>query len=140
MPRPVLPEKRLLDPERVRRIRDGFSWIDRRFVKDGWPERLSREEVLVYLFLVAVADKDGLSYWGDARICGTLKLPCVELVRARDGLERHGLVAYERPLYQVLDLTPATAAPREGTATSLGDILRQLAARPAPGRPAPGRR
>ena len=134
MPKPVSPEKRLLDPARVRVIRDGFSWIDRRFIKDGWPERLSREEVLVYFFLVAVADKDGLSFWGDARISGTLKLPPVELVRARDGLARHGLVAYERPLYQVLDLTPATAAPREATATSLGDILRQLASRQTPER------
>jgi hypothetical protein len=125
----VLPEKRLLDPARLRVIRDGFSWIDRRFVKDGWAERLSREEVLVYLFLVAVADKDGLSYWGDARICGTLKLPPADLARARDGLVRHGLLAYERPLYQVLDLTPAPAPLREGVATSVGEILRQIAAR-----------
>ena len=130
MPKPVLPEKRLLDPTRVRRIRDGFSWIDRRFVRDGWAERLSREEVLVYLFLVAVADKDGLSFWGDARICGTLKLSLVELVRARDGLVRHGLVLYERPLYQVLDLTPVPAAPREGRATSLAEILAKLAPPP----------
>ena len=133
MPRPVLPEKRLLDPARVRRIRDGFSWIDRRFVGDGWPERLSREEVLLYLFLVAVSDKDGLSYWGDARLGGTLKLPTAEIARGREGLVRAGLVLYERPLYQVLDLTPAKAEPREGAATSLGDILRQLASRPAPG-------
>lgn len=130
MPKPVSPEKRLLDPARVRRIRDGFSWIDRRFVRDGWPERLSREEVLVYLFLVAVADKDGLSYWGDARVCGTLKLPLVELVRARDGLVRHGLVLFERPLYQVLELSAAKAEPREGTATSLAEILAKLASPP----------
>ena len=133
MPKPVSPEKRLLDPARVRVIRDGFSWIDRRFVADGWPERLSREEVLLYFFLVAVADKDGLSYWGDPRLAGSLKLPAAEIARARDGLVHHGLVAYERPLYQVLDLTPQRTAPREGTATSLGDILRQLASRPSPG-------
>lgn len=127
--RPGLPEKRLLDPRRVRRIKDGFSWIDRRFVRDGWAERLSREAVLVYLFLVAVADKDGLSFWGDVRVAGTLKIPVDLLARARDELVREGLVAYERPLYQVLDLTPCAAPPREGTATQVGEILRQLAAR-----------
>jgi hypothetical protein len=123
------PDKRLLDPRRVRRIRDGFSWIDRRFIRDGWAERLSREAVLLYLFLVAVADKDGLSFWGDVRVAGTLKVPIDEIDRAREELVRAGLVAYERPLYQVLDLRPAPAAPREGAATSVGEILRQLAAR-----------
>jgi len=129
MSRPGLPEKRLLDKSRVRRIKDGFSWIDRRFVRDGWAERLSRESVLVYLFLVAVADKDGLSFWGDVRVAGTLKLPIDLLARARDELQREGLVAYERPLYQVLDLTPRPSPPRDGAATSVGAILRQIAAR-----------
>lgn len=129
MPQPGLPEKRLLDRSRVRRIKDGFSWIDRRFVRDGWAERLGREAVLVYLFLVAVADKDGLSFWGDVRVAGTLKIPIDALSRARDELVREGLVAYERPLYQVLDLTPRAPAPRDGQATSVGEILRQLAAR-----------
>lgn len=129
MQRPGLPEKRVLDTRRVRRIKDGFSWIDRRFVRDGWAERLSREAVLVYLFLVAVADKDGLSFWGDVRVAGTLKVPLDELARARDELVREGLVAYERPLYQVLDLTPAAAPPRDGTATAVGEILRQIAGR-----------
>jgi len=43
-----------LDPNRVRRIRGGFSWIDRRFVRDGWLERLANEFTF-YFFLVAVA-------------------------------------------------------------------------------------
>jgi hypothetical protein len=128
MPRSGLPEKRLLDPTRVRRIRDGFSWIDRRFIRDGWTERLSREAILLYLFLVAVADKDGLSFWGDPRVEGLLKIPREGLARARDELVHLGLVAYERPLYQVLDLAPRPAPPRGGPAHSLGEILRQLAA------------
>lgn len=110
----------------MRRIRDGFSWVDRRFVRDGWAERLSREEVLLYFFLAAVADKEGLSYWGDARVGGMLKLPRGEVERAREGLVRHGLLAYERPLYQVLDLAPPPAR-REGGPRSLAEILRQLA-------------
>lgn len=128
MARPRFPEKRLLDASRVRRIQDGFSWIDRRFVRDGWAERLSREAVLLYLFLVAVADRDGLSFWGDARVTGMLKLPRDGLVRARDELVHVGLVAYEHPLYQVLDLAPRPSVPRGGSARSLGEILRQLGA------------
>jgi hypothetical protein len=98
-------EKRVLDPARVRRIRDGFSWIDRRFVRDGWIGELRRDEILLYLFLVCVADKDGLSFYSDPRITGTLKIDLDDLVRARARLMDEGLLAYERPLYQVLALT-----------------------------------
>jgi hypothetical protein len=101
--------------------------MDRRFVRDGWLERLSREEVLLYFFLVAVADKDGLSYWGDVRVAGMLKLPREEIERAREGLVRQGILAYERPLYQVLDLAPRPAPSRGGEASSIAEILRRMA-------------
>lgn len=130
--RPGLPEKRLLDPRRVRRIRDGFSWIDRRFVRDGWAERLSREAVLVYLFLVAVADKDGLSFWGDVRVAGTLKIRIDALAQAREELVRAELIAYECPHYQVLDLTREAVPPRTGGAEAIAEVLRRLTARREP--------
>lgn len=102
--RPV--EKRLLDPARVRQIRDGFSWVDRRFVREGWIGELRRDEILLYLFLVCVADKDGLSYYSDARVAATLKIDQLDLDHARRRLVVEGLVAYESPLYQVLQLEP----------------------------------
>jgi len=37
-------------------------------VRDGLIDRLSSEEILLYLFLVCVADGRGLSYYGDRRI------------------------------------------------------------------------
>ena len=86
-----------------------------------------------------LADKDGLSYWGDARGGGTLKLPIPEIERAREGLVRQGLLAYERPLYQVLDLAPPPPR-REGGPRSLAEILRQIASSPPEGRgPGEGR-
>lgn len=117
-------EKRILMPERLRRLRDGFSWIDRRFVREGVIERLGQAEILLYFFLVAVADRHGLSYWSDARTAALLGLAQGELAGARRGLVEHGLLAYERPLYQVLDLvTPK----RTGGTASIGQILSQIA-------------
>ena len=112
-PPPV--EKRILDPARVRRIRDGFSWVDRRFVRDGWIERLDRNAILLYLFLVCVADSNGLSYWSDRRTAATLRLTPDALEVARASLLEHGLVAHEAPLYQVLALAdaPPPAAGRQ---------------------------
>jgi hypothetical protein len=101
--------KRVLDARLVRRVRDGFSWIDRRFVREGWIDRLSLEESGLYFFLVAVADKDGLSFYSDGRIGTTLRLDAERLARARGRLVELGLVAWEAPLYQVLEL-PATIA------------------------------
>lgn len=103
-------EKHLLDSARVRRIRDGFSWVDRRFVRDGWIERLDRDAILLYLFLVCVADAHGLSYWSDRRTAATLKIAPEALHVARACLLEQGLIAHEAPLYQVLALADAKPA------------------------------
>ncbi|MGH9208404.1 MAG: hypothetical protein ACRD1G_17930, partial [Acidimicrobiales bacterium] len=59
-----------------------------------------------YLLLVTVADAQGLSYYGDATICRLLSMEPVLLQRARRDLIGVGLIAYQRPLYQVLALEP----------------------------------
>ena len=67
---PSMIHKRILVPGRMRRRpTDGWSWIDRRFVRDFAP-RLSHEAIVLYYFLAAVADKDGLSFYHDATIAG----------------------------------------------------------------------
>jgi len=109
MGEPSRVEKRVLEPGRVRRIRDGFSWIDRRFVREEWIDRLTLAESTLYFFLVAVADKVGLSFYSDGRIATTLKFDRDRLARARARLVELGLVAWESPLYQVLEL-PASVA------------------------------
>jgi len=98
--------KRLLLPDRVRKIEGSFSWIDHRFVTEGFLPDLSMIEILLYLFLVAVSDRNGLSFYHDDRIVSLLKIDLPALGRARDGLVRRSLVAYDSPLYQVLSLPP----------------------------------
>ena len=50
-------EKRVLVPERLRRPpATGWSWIDRRFLREH-DEYLSGGAVLLYLFLATVADR-----------------------------------------------------------------------------------
>ena len=97
-------EKRILVPDRVRRPpREGFSWIDRRFLHE-YAARLTGEAVFVYLFLAAVSDKDGLSFYRDSTIAVRLRMREPVVVAARDELVTYGLVAYESPLTQVLTL------------------------------------
>ena len=97
-------EKRLLIADRVRRPpAEGWSWIDRRFLRDH-ASRLSHEAILLYFFLVAVSDKHGLSFYGDATIAVRLRMQEQAVVRAREELVSEDLVAYRAPLTQVLSL------------------------------------
>jgi hypothetical protein len=98
--------KRVLDPERVRKIEGSFSWIDHRFITGGFLKDLSTLEILLYLFLVAVSDRNGLSFYYDDRIASLLKIDLAALGQAREGLVLRSLVAYEPPLYQILSLPP----------------------------------
>ena len=97
-------EKRVLIPDRVRRPpREGFSWIDRGFLQE-YAARLTGDAVFLYLFLAAVSDKDGLSFYRDSTLAVRLRMREPAVVAARDELVTYGLIAYESPLTQVLAL------------------------------------
>ena len=117
--------KRVLCPQRLRRVPEQFSWIDHRLVRDRHIAGRSAEALALYLFLVTVADGQGLSFYSDAGICRLLPLEGPALVRARQELVRTRLIAYESPLYQVLSLDKPSG-PRGGTPQTLGQILRQM--------------
>ena len=119
-------DKRLIVPERLRRPpAEGFSWVDRRFMRDHAPA-LGRDEILLYLFLAAVSDRHGLSYWGDAKTSARLKTEEGAIVCARDGLVRRDLLAYAAPLTQVLSLPEPRVQRTDSAAEQLGAVLRRL--------------
>jgi hypothetical protein len=126
--------KHPLVPDRIRRPpSEGWAWIDRRFFQ-AYAPRLEQESLLLYVFLVSVGDKDGLSYYGDITIAGRLRLSAETVARARSELIEKDLIAFERPLYQVLSL-PADGSQRPAREpTSVGDILRRVLEQGRPGR------
>ena len=102
---------KILDHDRVRKIEGSFSWIDHRFITAGFLQDLSTMEILLYLFLVTVSDRHGISFYHDDRVCSILKIPLTSLGEAREGLILRSLIAYEPPLYQVLSLPPHPLSP-----------------------------
>ena len=121
--------KRVLCRERLRQVPPQFSWIDHRLVRDRHICRCSAEALALYLFLVTVADGKGLSYYSDQTISRLLPLAGPALPRARQELIAAGLIAYQRPLCQVLTLdAPAanTPSPSTGEPLSIGQILRGM--------------
>ncbi len=121
-------QKRLLDPSRVRRVPRQFSWVDQRLVRDNFMARCNTEALALYLFLVTVADAQGLSYYGDRSIGRLLSLPAEQLTQARQALIDAKLIAYEAPLYQVLalDASPPTTPPAKARPPRGADELRSL--------------
>lgn len=117
-------------PDRIRSIPDQFSWVDHRLVRDRHIERLSHQASALYLFLVTVADCQGLSYYSAPSLCERLAMDAPTLDAARMDLLRAGLVAYKKPLYQVLSLGDATGPKRTGAPgepMAIGDIFKKLA-------------
>jgi hypothetical protein len=116
-------KKRLLNPERLRKVPPQFSWIDHRLVQQNYFTRCDHSAWALYLFLASVADAEGLSYYSDASLMRRLKMDLLGLSASRQQLVQAGLLAYEKPFYQVLSLEPAEA-PRSGP-ISVGELLRR---------------
>lgn len=128
--------KRVLCPERLRQVPAQFSWVDHRLVREHHIDRCAPPAAALYLFLVTVADGQGLSYYSDAVLVRRLSLSPAGLSQARDELVRIGLIAYRRPLYQVLALDappreqPARELPAEELARRIGQLNAALGRRP----------
>jgi hypothetical protein len=123
--------KRILVAGRLRRPpTTGWSWIDRRFLREHG-DYLSREAMLLYLFLAAVADRHGLSFYSDHTLTSRLRLTQPVLEQAREELLNRDLIALQLPLVQVLSLpTPGVSrrpAPGQGL-IQLSEMLGQFGA------------
>ena len=96
--------KIILRPDRVRKITGTFGFIEHRFLKEGFFYSLTHHELLLYLFLVLVADRNGLSFYGYDKICTFLRITLDEFILARDGLIEKDLIAFDGRTFQVLSL------------------------------------
>ncbi len=117
--------KRVLCRERLRRVPPQFNWVDHRLVRDKHICRCSVQALALYLFLVTVADAEGLSYYSDGSIARLLPLDEMALSRARQELIAAKLIAYQKPLYQVLSLDAPTPL-RQGQPLSIGEIFARM--------------
>ena len=126
--------KRLLCPSRLRRVPSQFSWVDQRLVRDRHIGLCGADALALYLFLITVADAQGLSYYSDRSIVDRLSFDCHRLPKSRGELQKAGLIAYEKPIYQVLALDqavtqpvkPEPSKPRRSTRPiAVGEMLRR---------------
>ena len=90
-----MPIKRIIRPDRLRRVPKQFSWIDHRLVRDQHIQRCSPPAWTLYLFLVTVGDAQGLSYYSDRSVQKLLSMDPTTLDQARQSLIRAEMVAFD---------------------------------------------
>ena len=96
--------KKSLYPQRIRTINGSFAFIEHRFLRNGFWETLSHHELLLYIFLILVSDRKGLSYYSYDNICTLLKISVDGYILARNALIEKDLIAFDGHLFQVLSL------------------------------------
>lgn len=97
-------QKQPLNTERVRTINGSFAFIEHRFLRDGFWASLESHQLLLYLFLILVADRNGISYYSYDKICTLVGLSLDEYIEARNALIAKDLIASNGHLFQVLSL------------------------------------
>ena len=95
---------KILSPNRVRRITGSFAFIEHRFLRDGFWESLTHRELLLYVFLLLTADRNGVSYYSCDKICLLLRISTDEYLTARNALIDKDLIAFDGYSFQVLSL------------------------------------
>jgi len=94
---------------RIRKISGSFAFIEHRFLRDGFWASLDHHQLLLYLFLIIVADRHGLSYYSYDKICTLLSICVDDYILARNALIDKDLIAFDGSLFQVLSLPEKTA-------------------------------
>jgi hypothetical protein len=111
-----------LVPERTRKISGGFSFIQHRFLLDGFLESLTMAELSLYVFLVVAGDRNGVSWYGYDRICSMLRMDLELYLEARNGLIDKDLVAFDGSRFQVLSLPDEPIAETQRVLKTPGDM------------------
>ena len=107
-----------LEPDRIRKITGSFAFIEHRFLHDGFWASLDHHQLLLYLFFIIVADRNGLSYYSYDKICTVLRISVDEYILARNALIDHDLIAFDGYLFQVLSLPDKVTRPVSKTLKS----------------------
>jgi hypothetical protein len=133
-------DRTLLIPDRLRRIDGSFAFLPHRFLREDFWASLEHDELLLYVLLALVADRQGMSFYHDDRLTSILRLVLDAFLNARAGLMQKDLLAYDPrgPRYQLLSLplvrqsTRGTlplerqAPPRRGPPQHIRELLRGI--------------
>ena len=77
------------------------SWVDQRLVREPVMDQRSHEACARSLFLITVADAQGVRFSADRSLCQRFSMTRAGLHQARQTLIQRGVVASQHPRSQV---------------------------------------
>ncbi len=113
---PIPPNSRPPEPDRIRSFPRRWGWVDVGLYDSGMIATITGEEALLYLALLCVSDRQGLSWWRDDTLGKRIGLGESGFQEAKRRLLEKRVVGF-RPfhaggrhgVWQVLDLPGASA-------------------------------
>ena len=81
--------------KKIRNIKGSFAWVDHRLMRNGFLQVMTHNDIALYLFLILVADKNGVSFYRKEKICEAVSLDFSQFEIARDRLVNMKLIAFE---------------------------------------------
>ncbi|MFB0555542.1 MAG: hypothetical protein ACETWQ_19735 [Phycisphaerae bacterium] len=81
--------------QKLRKIENSFAWIDHRLIRNGFLQVMTHKDLVLYLFLVLAADRNGVSFYRKEKICDAVNLEFGQFEIARDRLVNLKLIAFE---------------------------------------------
>ncbi len=101
----------ITQPQKIRKIERSFAWIDHRLMRNGFVAVMTHRDLALYMFLILVADRNGISFYRKEKICETVSLDFNQFEIAKDRLVNMKLIAFEgysvlspNGYYQVLSI------------------------------------
>ena len=82
-------------PKNIRNIKGSFAWLDHRLMRNGFLEVMTHDDIVLYLFLILAADRNGVSFYRKEKICEAVSLDFSQFEIAKDRLVNMKLVAFE---------------------------------------------
>jgi hypothetical protein len=96
----IMKKYHIPQPKNIRKIKDSFAWIDHRLMRNGFLETMTHHDMVLYLFLILAADRNGVSFYRKEKICQAVSLDFSQFEIARDRLVNTNLIVFES--YSVL--------------------------------------
>ncbi len=82
-------------PKKTRKFNGSFAWSDHRLVRNGYLQVMTHDDMVLYLFLILAADRNGVSFYRKEKICEAVSLDFSQFEIAKDRLINMKLIAFE---------------------------------------------
>jgi len=96
----IMKKYHMPQPQKIRKIESSFAWIDHRLVRNGYLQVMTHDDMVLYLFLILAADRNGVSFYRKEKICDAVSLDFSQFEIAKDRLINMKLIAFKS--YSVL--------------------------------------